>query len=285
MWNNLIPLFACGLLLSPSSIVARGAEDSLAEAARLAGRGDASSALSLLAAHLQSAPNDASALRLQAEIHDNLRNHEATITDYSKLIKVDPGKAAHWLNRRGAARFKNGDVAGSIADFDEAIRRDAQLERSHWQRGLSYFYDGQYAAGARQFELYQTYDAADVENVVWRFLCQARVDGVDKARRDMLPLGGQDRRIPMMTIDALYRGKATVEDVFTAIEQGGPTAQAVKHRKFYAHLYVGLYFDVIGEPEKAKQHILAADKLQIDHYMWDVAHVHVERAKKDLPAE
>ena len=285
MWKHLIAWFACGplWLLTPSSLGARDTDDALSAAARLDSDGDTAAALRLLAEHLQAIPDDTSALSLQAEIHSKLRDHVATIADYSKLMMVDPDQAARWLNRRGAARFKNGDVGGSITDFDEAIRRDPQLERSHWQRGLSYFYDDQFAAGARQFELYQTFDAADVENVVWRFLCQARVDGIDKARREMLPLAGRDRRIPMMTIDALYRGKADVADVFTAVGQGNPSADAVKHREFYAHLYVGLYFDAIGKPDKAQQHILAADKLEIDHYMWDVAHVHAQRLLKDLP--
>jgi lipoprotein NlpI len=283
MWKNLIPWCVWGLLWLPCAIRAGVAEDSLAEAARLASSGNPAAALRLVAKRLRVNPADAPALSLQAEIHAQLRDHTATIADYDKLIRVDAERAPMWFNRRGAARFKKGDIAGSIADFDEAIRRDPLLARSHWQRGLSYFYHGQFAAGARQFELYQTYDSADVENVVWRFLCQARVDGIESARREMLPLGGQDQRIPMMAIDALYRGKADVEDVFAAVEKGNPSAEEVRNRGFYAHLYVGLYFDVNGDRGKARHHILAADTLKIDHYMWDVAHVHAQRFTQDLP--
>ncbi len=285
MWKNLIPWCLWSLLWLPLASGVGIAEDSLVEAARLANGGNPAAALRLLAERLRADPADAPALSLQAEIHAQQRDHRATITDYTKLIQFDAERAATWFNRRGAARFKNGDIAGSIADFDEAIRRDPKLERSHWQRGLSYFYDGQFAAGAHQFELYQTYDAADVENIVWRFLCQARVDGIETARREMMPLAGQDRRIPMMTIDALFRGKAAVEDVFVAIEKGNPSAEEIRHRGFYAHLYVGLYFDVIGKPVDACLHILAADKLKIDHYMWDVAHVHAQRLAANLPAD
>jgi lipoprotein NlpI len=81
-----------------------------------------------------------------------------------------------------------------------------------------------------------------------------------------------------MEIYALYRGKATPDDVFAASERGGPPPAALKTRKFYAHLYVGLFHEAAGEHEKAKPHLeKAAGEFRIGHYMGDVARVHHER--------
>ncbi len=222
--------------------------------------------------------DNVSAFVLRAQIHESLKDFAAARSDYDRWIELTPQEAQAW-NRRGGLRFKAGDVKGSIEDFDRAISLDENLERPHWQRGLSYYYDGRFAAGAKQFELYQTYDATDVENVVWKFLCQARHAGIEKARQDMLPLEQPDQRIPMMQIDALYRGRGSVEDVLVALEQGSPTEREQRHRGFYAHLYLGLYFEVLEDEEQARQHLLEADRLEIGHYMWYVAHLHAARIR------
>ena len=222
--------------------------------------------------------DNTSAFVLRAQIRESLQDFVAARSDYDHWIELTPQEAQAW-NRRGAVRFKAGDVKGSIEDFDHAISLDENLERPHWQRGLSCYYDGRFAEGAKQFELYQTYDATDVENVVWKFLCQARHAGIEKARQDMLPLAQPDQRIPMMQIDALYRGQGSAEDVLIAIEQGNPAERERRHRSFYAHLYLGLYFEVLQDEETARRHLLEADRLEISHYMWYVAHLHAARIR------
>lgn len=292
---------ACVLALSLTICEASAAEPSqsnIQRAIRLANEGNTAKAIGELDKHLSSFPTDAEALSLRARLRGLARNHKAAIADFDQLIALatdtassdddapDNSRSAiaigRLYNARGASRFQNGDVAGSIQDFDEAIRRQPKLERSHWQRGISYYYTGEYNLGAKQFEMYQTYDAADVENVVWRFLCQAQAGGrtpaaIAKARADMLPLGAMDRRVPMMEIDSLFRGKGTIDAVFAAARADAPAPQTLHQRLFYAHLYVGLYHEVTNEPTAAREHLLAADKLRIEHYMWDVAHVHAER--------
>jgi len=44
---------------------------------------------------------------------------------------------------------------------------------------------------------------------------------------------------------------------------------------FHANLYLGLFFEAVGDREKARHHILkAARDFKADHYMGDVARVH-----------
>ena len=195
-------------------------------------------------------------------------------------LRQDPADV-NALQRRGMARFKIGDCDGSISDFDRAIKLMPELAPRHWQRGLSCYYAGRFKEGARQFELYQTYDSDDVENICWRFLCQAKYEGIEVAREEMLPLNGVDKRVPMMSIDALYRGTAEVDDVFRAAQAGTPTDEQQRYRRFYANLYVGLYHDAIGEPEAARKKIFAASELKNDHYMWYVAHLHASRLRDE----
>lgn len=194
------------------------------------------------------------------------------VTTY--LSKFDQDSAAFYL--RGRERFRLGDPTGSLADFDHMLELDPRRRPQLWERGISCYYAKQYQAGADQFSAYQTYDDNDVENAVWHFLCLAKEKGLDQARESLMRVR-RDRRVPMMEIYQLYADAATVNDVIKAAQAvDGP---ANRNRSlFYAHLYIGLLYDVRNESKQARQHIVtAADKHRIGHYMWDVARVHAAR--------
>jgi len=201
--------------------------------------------------------------------------HQRAVELLGKLI--DRGPSADLYDLRGSEQFILGRIDESIADFDRAIALAPERERQHWKRGISYYYAGRYRDGQKQFEAYQTFDDNDVENAVWRFLCMARGAGLDEARRSILKIR-RDPRVPMMEVYDLFAGKLTVDDVLRAVEAGDPSADELHRRRFYAHLYLGLYYDATGDSGKAREHVtLAAEKYPIGHYMADVARVHARR--------
>jgi lipoprotein NlpI len=204
-------------------------------------------------------------------------DHVRAIAVLTELVKQKPDTAiAYYL--RGRENFRAGNVAQSVADFDKYVALEPKSEPQQWERGISYYYAGEFAKGAKQFELYQTYHDQDVENSTWRYLCVARAEGVEKAQGNMLPIDN-DPRVPMMQIYDLYRGKLKPEDVLRAAEAGNPTKENLNTRLFYAHLYLGLWHEAAGRADEAKKHILEAEQHKIGHYMWDVAHIHAERLR------
>src|ERR1019366_8448435 len=187
----------------------------------------------------------------------------------------DRATAAEYFSR-GVAHFKAGKFKESIADFDKQIELDPKAKISHWQRGISYFYAGRYDEGRRQFEGYQEFDSNDVENAIWRFMCMARKDGLDQARKAILKIG-DDRRVPIRQVYDLYKGDLKTDDVLKAAK--------ANNEQFYAHLYVGIYFDLLGDKKKAFPHLnTATEDHRIGHYMWDVARVHRDLLAKDVPS-
>jgi lipoprotein NlpI len=178
-------------------------------------------------------------------------------------------------NRRGAEQFKMGHIQQSLDEFDRAIQLDPAQAPYNWQRGISLYYAGRYDDGRKQFELHQTVNGNDVENAAWRYLCMARAGTVESARASILPIQN-DSRVPMMQIYALYKGKATVDDVLAAARAGNPSPSALSERLFYAHLYIGLYDEAAGDTKGAREHITLANGHAIDHYMGDVARVHLQ---------
>ena len=211
---------------------------------------------------------------------DKNGQHKKALELLDKAVAKDP-KSAVAYQLRGLTKFKLGDIAGSIADFDKFIDLEPAQKARHWQRGISYYYAGRYDDGMRQFEGYQTVDSNDVENAVWRYLCQAKKDGIKKARADMLKIG-KDARVPMKEIYELFAGRLKPGDVLDAAKAGKPSEDKLNERLFYAHLYLGLFFESEGDAKKALEHLTVAADHKIGHYMWDVARVHRDLLRKDI---
>ena len=168
--------------------------------------------------------------------------------------------------RRGMAQFKSANITESIQDFDKAEQLDPRIQPYLWQRGLSYYYAQRFEEGAQQFEIDLTVNAQDVEETVWRYLCIAQSKNSSEARKTLLPVRN-DRREIMRWIYDLFAGKATPE-VVLAMARGS-------REEFYAHLYVGLYYESSRSIELAKTHIIkATSDYELDDYMWHLARIH-----------
>ncbi len=207
------------------------------------------------------------------------RDFKGAVEDFTECLRLQP-RNAKALDARGSAYFMLAKFKESVADFDAYLKLEPKQANGHWRRGISLYYAGKYAEGAKQFEGYEKVDTNDVENAVWHFLCVARKDGLKKARAALLEIG-KDQRVPMMEVYELFKGKREPADVMKAATAGDLTEKQLRPRLFYAHLYLGLYFDATGEPKKATEHLaLAAGKYKLDGYMGEVARVHAEVLKK-----
>ena len=178
------------------------------------------------------------------------------------------------LAKEAVTLFFDAKPAASARVFDQLVIAAPKVEPELWQRGLSLYYAERYADGQKQFELHRTVNPNDVENVAWHFLCLAKLKGREAAREALLPVG-DDPRVPMKQILAFYAGKAEPADVLAAAEKGD--GQTRRNQLCYAHLYLGLYFEALGDDAKARDHITqAAGPHRMDHYMGNVAVMHAK---------
>jgi lipoprotein NlpI len=183
--------------------------------------------------------------------------------------------ADQWF-REGVRLFFDAQVAASATAFDKVIELAPAAAPDLWQRGLSLYYAGRFAEGRAQFELHQTVNRNDVENAAWHFLCVVKLDGVDAARKIFIPIVG-DARVPMREIHALYAGTGNADAVLKAADADGMPTDAERDQLCYAHLYLGLYYEVTGDAVLARTHMRkAAIDYRMDHYMGKVAQVQVK---------
>lgn len=244
--------------------------------------GDRKQALALADKAVATFPKSAPAYAFRATLHEALEDYPKAILDWARYIELEP-KLAVAYQQRGLLHFKAGHVADSIKDFDKYIELEPKAKVSHWQRGISHYYAGRWDDGIAQFEGYQEFDSNDVENAVWRFMCQARKEGIDKARKEMLKIGA-DKRVPMRQIYDLYLGKITPEEVLdSAKKTNAENKAALNSQLFYAHLYIGIWRELEGNKKAAFEHLQrATEDHRIGHYMWDVARVHRDLIRNEL---
>jgi lipoprotein NlpI len=171
---------------------------------------------------------------------------------------------------RGIDAFLAGRVEESVTLFDRVAKEAPSIAPELWQRGIALYYVGRYADCRRQFESHRTVNPNDVENPAWHFLCVAKLESPARAKAALLPVG-PDQRSPMREVYQMFQGTLTPQKVLEAGGKGGSS-------EFFAELYVGLYYDALGNDKLALQHLrnAAADRFSsvAGGYMPRVAQLH-----------
>jgi lipoprotein NlpI len=160
-------------------------------------------------------------------------------------------------------------VTESVTGFDRVASLAPQAAPQLWQRGIALYYVGRYADCRAQFESHRTVNPNDVENPAWHFMCVAKAESPAKARAGILPVG-PDQRSPMREIYQMFRGAMTPDAI---LKVAGNEASA----QFFAELYVGLYYDAMGDRTRAIEHLrraAAKDFAAAGGYMHRVAELH-----------
>jgi len=178
---------------------------------------------------------------------------------------------------RAVADLQQGRITQAVEGFDRVAKLVPGYAPQLWQRGIALYYAGRYTDCRAQFESHRSVNPDDVENAAWHFLCVARGESTEKAKRALLPVG-PDSRAPMREIYEMFRGKYTPEQVMRAAGTG-------IEAQFYAYLYTGLYYEALGDAEHALRQITeaAGNRFSAAGYMHAVARVHRDLLSRAKP--
>ena len=263
-----------------------GSAEKIVKAATKAFRaGKTDEAMELMAKAVKAEPENLSIHYFKGQLHGELRQYAKAAAAYTKVLELKPAndRAAVTHQDRGLAYFKLGKIKESIEDFDVFIKADPRRDPYHWQRGISYYYANEFKKGYEQFERHQTVNRNDVENAVWHFLCLARAKGIKEAKAKLIPIVG-DGRVPMMEVLALFGGKSTPAKVLANARARGVKGARLERQLFYAHLYLGIWYETTGELKLRDKYIGLAAVVADEHgYMGDVARVHAVLNKIKIP--
>ena len=173
-------------------------------------------------------------------------------SDASASVRKQRGEIQEYVGQNpriyvsnGMERFRQGDVEGSLRDFDKAIESDPQYGDYLWQRGLSLYYAGEYEAASLQFLRDVKLNSRDTEESIWRILSQARQSGgsLTKARADAIKTVGEKREY-MKVIYAVFQGERKADELDALIKAYAGRRGKVQDL-FYLQLYSGLLAEVL----------------------------------------
>lgn len=247
----------------------------LAEARRAFQTGQRDEAVRIATRMIAEDPEEPNNYYLRARFHELMGQREAALADYNRLLEVAP-EAREVYYHRAVLHFLLGRIPESSADFDKFVEAQPERVPALWQRGITLYYAGRYEDGRKQFETHRTVNPGDVENSTWHFLCVARAQGVEEARKKLMPVTG-DTRIPMAEVLDFYAGKGTPEKILEKAESGSATGTLKAAQIMYAHLYLALYYEATGNTALRRTHLQkAVDTNLKNEYMWEVARVHLE---------
>lgn len=224
--------------------------DVLAQALEKAKGGDLTAAMLMVETELKENPS-IEACSLYVNICRAMDFFPGMMRGVTEWLKLEP-KNASLYRLRGEVHFFSGDFKESVADFDTYLEAEPDKRPHLWQLGMSLYYVEDYARGKALFEEHQKVNAGDVENAVWHYLCVARLEGVEAAKKGIYPYAG-DRRGWARAVHDLYAGTGTPETVLKATESAENPAEK-NARLSYSHLYLGLHDEVQGKKKEALEH-------------------------------
>jgi lipoprotein NlpI len=192
----------------------------------------------------------------------------------SEAISKEPNDIG-LLQLRAETYFRSGDYKNSIPDFDKVVELKPAFKAENWQRGIALYYVGRFKDGAEQFEEHHRVNPDDVENTFWYFLCLAKQESIEAARKKIIPSRG-DARAPLMEIYKLVRGEISPADVEKAVAQFPANSPQRTQAEFYGFLYLGLWYDLAGDKPKAIDFLKKSLAANSRGYMADVAKVHLQ---------
>lgn len=244
-------------------------------------QGDRAAALALANKGVKLEPANPQCFYVRGRLFAAGHEPAKAIADFTQALQLEP-RGAEIYQLRGFEYFKLAQFPQAIADFDRFLKFAPQQEAYHWHRGIAYYFAGRYEEGRKQFEMRQALGTNSLENAFWHFLCVARMSGLDKARAGLLPMQ-EDSGLVMRKIYDVLAGRMKPEEVL-ALAQANYASTAQLHRQlFFAHFYLGFYYEVIGDDKQALAHATeAAGQNKLDNFMGDVALVHARllRTKK-----
>ena len=183
-------------------------------------------------------------------------------SSFDNIMAEDSADLSKELDDLGSSLLLRGDVQGfreSVSVFTSAISLGGPSAWPlAWKRGLALYYSKRFHEASNQFKIDMEANGSDVEEVVWKYLCDVRhFKSRDEALKHMVVLEGNDPRVPFAEILALFQGKSkslSPETIFSAAA-GDTDATA------YGNFYVGLWLESKGDCVDAYRYFeLAAEK-------------------------
>ena len=147
------------------------------------------------------------------------------------------------------AHLGKGNLGSPLEDLRHAIEAEPDDPVAYYYRGNLYFYQGKYAAAAADFRRHAELAPGHPYTLIKLYVTTARTgkDAKPELRTRAAKLRSKDWPFPIIE---LYLGRVSAESVLDTVSGKGSRRQ--KERACEAYFYVGYYFLLAGDTDRAK---------------------------------
>lgn len=210
----------------------------------------------------------AQALCLRAQAQTDLSQLDAALKDAAQAVQTAPSLAAAWYCH-GQVSWARGEFAVAEADFGKALQLGMSAADAYYRRGQARYFTGQFNAAADDLAKALA-DRSDSGAKVFAQLWQALA--LQRASRalppEMLASADPQGAWPRPAL-ALLAGRTSPEQVLEqAMRKEGDERELAQAEAWF---YVGEYWLLQAQPEKAKDAFEKARAKGIIHYIEHIA--------------
>ncbi len=216
----------------------------------------------------------AGALLAKATTDLTSQRYEAAVRQATAAAQLAPDSARVQQNAAEIV-FLAGKPDASLPLFDRANELDPTNAPHNWQRGIALGIAGKWAEGAAQFKQHHDVNPDDVENSAWYYLCVAKSENLEAAKKSVIPSRG-DGRQPMMSILQMLKQEKQPADVLAAAEANTAAGARRNMALFYADLYIAMFYDAAENAEETQKYLASSVGRGSSGYMVDTARVYLE---------
>ncbi|MFX0200285.1 MAG: tetratricopeptide repeat protein [Candidatus Hodarchaeota archaeon] len=195
--------------------------------------------------------------------YGNKGNFYEAIKDYNKAITLDP-TFAYAYTERGVTYAGNGDYERAIRDFNIAIKLDSKNASAYKNRGNAFFYQGRFALAEADYRAYLRMKPKNIYRMLWLYIAQERAgksglhelsDNIKKA-----DLGKWPGPVASILLEEISPQEL--------LEKTKDKDQRVeKQRQCEAYFYLGQYYLLKGDKEKAAQMFKLCLETKVTYYI------------------
>ena len=234
---------ASGQLNKPTLAVAY-----MRRAQAYAALGDANNALQSCTKVVELDPINPLGYSLRGNLFLQLQEYDKAIDDFTRVIALEPGRASGWA-KWAVAKITKGDLGTPLQDLRRAIEVEPNDPIAYYYRANLYFYQGNYAAAAADYRKHAELVPGDPYTVIKLYQTAARIDKNAIAELNRLAATVKTRDWPYPVIE-LYAGKKPPQSLLDRVS--GATSRKEKERACETYFYVGYWYLLNGDHDKAK---------------------------------
>jgi lipoprotein NlpI len=161
--------------------------------------------------------------------------YDRAIQDFSQSLQLDPNEPVA-LHNRGFLYAAKGDFEHAIQDYDQVIRLDPGDADAYEKRGAFQFCLAQYENAKKSFAGALQLRPANLTDIVWLYLAQARA-GDHSAQSSLAAMVGGLGLDPWPgKAVELFLGRATPESVLAAAKDSSPNREKKQFCEGYFYL-------------------------------------------------